>query len=135
MSPSIEIDPDVLFVDEGDVLTSAGSAAGLDLCLHLVRSDFSADIANAVARRLVVPGIREGGQRQLGQPLSSRNRLRLPFRIPTKRCCTLWHPIWFVSCYWWRFHLSRWRLFPGDRVKKAATGAALFNGQTIKLLG
>ena len=62
--PSIEVDPDVLFVDGGDVATSAGSAAGLDLCLHLVRADFGADVANAVARRLVLPAAREGGQRQ-----------------------------------------------------------------------
>ena len=62
--PAIDVDPDVLFVDHGDVATSAGSAAGLDLCLHLVRRDFGAETANAVARRLVLPALREGGQRQ-----------------------------------------------------------------------
>lgn len=62
--PAIEVDEDVLYVDEGDVLTSAGSAAGLDLCLHIVRTDFGADIANKVARRLVLPAHRDGGQRQ-----------------------------------------------------------------------
>jgi AraC family transcriptional activator FtrA len=56
--------PDVLYVDEGDVLTSAGSAAGLDLCLHLVRRDFGPEAANMVARRLVVPPHRDGGQAQ-----------------------------------------------------------------------
>ena len=62
--PRIRVEPDVLYVDEGQVLTSAGSAAGLDVCLHLVRRDFGAKIANAVARRLVVPTHREGGQAQ-----------------------------------------------------------------------
>lgn len=65
--PAIEIDPDVLYVDEGDVLTSAGSAAGLDLCLHIIRRDFGAAHANAVARRLVLPAQRQGGQRQFVQ--------------------------------------------------------------------
>ena len=62
--PAIELDPDVLYVDEGQVLTSAGSAAGLDLCLHLVRRDFGVQVANSVARRLVLPAHREGGQVQ-----------------------------------------------------------------------
>ncbi|GAB4086962.1 helix-turn-helix domain-containing protein [Myceligenerans cantabricum] len=62
--PAVSLRPDVLYVDHGDVLTSAGSAAGLDLCLHLVRSDHGAATANTVARRLVVPPHREGGQAQ-----------------------------------------------------------------------
>jgi AraC family transcriptional activator FtrA len=62
--PSIRFDADVLYVDEGQVLTSAGSAAGIDLCLHLVRTDFGPQAANRVARRLVVPAHREGGQAQ-----------------------------------------------------------------------
>jgi AraC family transcriptional regulator, transcriptional activator FtrA len=62
--PSIAIEPDVLYVDNGDVLTAAGSAAGIDLCLHMVRRDFGAAAANAVARRLVVPPHRDGGQAQ-----------------------------------------------------------------------
>jgi AraC family transcriptional regulator, transcriptional activator FtrA len=62
--PKIEVDPDVLYVDEGQILTSAGSAAGLDLCLHLVRRDFGPAIANQVARRLVIPPHRDGGQAQ-----------------------------------------------------------------------
>jgi AraC family transcriptional activator FtrA len=62
--PAIQFDPDVLYVDNGGTLTSAGSAAGLDLCLHLVRQDFGPAIANAVAQRLVVPVHRDGGQRQ-----------------------------------------------------------------------
>lgn len=62
--PRIQVEPDVLYVDEGNILTSAGSAAGIDLCLHVVRSDYGAEIANQVARRLVVPPHREGGQAQ-----------------------------------------------------------------------
>lgn len=62
--PQVNIDPDVLFVDDGSILTSAGSAAGIDLCLHLVRSDLGAEVANTVARRLVVPPHRDGGQAQ-----------------------------------------------------------------------
>ncbi|RJF88079.1 transcriptional regulator FtrA [Oleomonas cavernae] len=62
--PAITVDADVLYVDNGQILTSAGSAAGIDLCLHLVRRDFGAEIANKVARRLVVPPHRDGGQAQ-----------------------------------------------------------------------
>ncbi|HEX8805008.1 MAG TPA: helix-turn-helix domain-containing protein [Acidimicrobiales bacterium] len=69
--PEIDVDPNVLFVDAGDRLyTSAGTAAGIDLCLHLVRIDHGADVANAVARRMVVPPQRDGGQAQfLNAPL------------------------------------------------------------------
>lgn len=62
--PKVEVDPNPLYVDDGDFLTSAGCAAGLDLCLHLVRMDYGGSVANAVARRLVVPPHREGGQAQ-----------------------------------------------------------------------
>ena len=62
--PAVGFDPDVLYVDEGDVMTAAGSAAGIDLCLHVVRRDFGPAAANAVARRLVVPPHRDGGQAQ-----------------------------------------------------------------------
>ncbi|QKV94836.1 helix-turn-helix domain-containing protein [Streptomyces sp. NA02950] len=60
--PSVHVDPRELFVDDGDVLTSAGTAAGIDLCLHIVRTDHGADAAGALARRLVVPPRRGGGQ-------------------------------------------------------------------------
>lgn len=62
--PDIDLDPSVLYVDNGSVLTAAGSAAGIDLCLHVVRRDFGTEAANSVARRLVVPPHREGGQAQ-----------------------------------------------------------------------
>ncbi|MFD5772731.1 GlxA family transcriptional regulator [Streptomyces fungicidicus] len=62
--PRIDVDPDVLFVDDGDILTSAGVAAGIDLCLHMVRRDHGAAVANDAARRTVVPPHRDGGQAQ-----------------------------------------------------------------------
>ena len=64
LHPAIDVDPRVLYVDEGRVLTSAGVAAGIDLCLHLVRLDHGADAANGVARRIVVAPHRSGGQAQ-----------------------------------------------------------------------
>ncbi|MEU9315193.1 helix-turn-helix domain-containing protein [Streptomyces sp. NPDC048295] len=62
--PEVRVDPDVLFIDDGDVLTSAGVAAGIDLCLHIVRRDHGTAVANDVARRTVVPPHRDGGQAQ-----------------------------------------------------------------------
>ncbi|EFL23959.1 AraC family transcriptional regulator [Streptomyces himastatinicus ATCC 53653] len=62
--PAIAVDPDVLFVDDGDVLTSAGVASGLDLCLHLVRRDHGTAVATEVARQSLVPPHRDGGQAQ-----------------------------------------------------------------------
>ncbi|MFB4277021.1 helix-turn-helix domain-containing protein [Nonomuraea sp. MTCD27] len=62
--PEVLLRPDVLFVDDGDVLTAAGSAAALDLGLHLIRRDHGAEVANAVSRRLVFAAHRDGGQRQ-----------------------------------------------------------------------
>jgi transcriptional regulator GlxA family with amidase domain len=62
--PAVEVRPDVLFVDDGEILTSAGLAAGLDLCLHMVRLDHGAVAANAVARLAVVAPVRPGGQAQ-----------------------------------------------------------------------
>ncbi len=62
--PRVRVDPDVLFVDDGDVLTSAGVAAGIDLCLHILRRDHGTAVANHVARYTVVPPHRDGGQAQ-----------------------------------------------------------------------
>jgi AraC family transcriptional regulator, transcriptional activator FtrA len=62
--PRVEVDPGVLYVDNGRVLTSAGKAAAADLCLHIVRLDHGSAVANTVARRLVVPPHRAGGQAQ-----------------------------------------------------------------------
>ncbi|MBC3839857.1 helix-turn-helix domain-containing protein [Streptacidiphilus sp. 4-A2] len=62
--PQAKVDPDVLYVDDGAVVTSAGTAAGIDACLHLVRRELGSGPANAIARRMVVPPQREGGQKQ-----------------------------------------------------------------------
>jgi transcriptional regulator GlxA family with amidase domain len=62
--PRVKLDPDVLFVDDGEILTSAGVAAGIDLCLHVVRRDHGSEVANRAARRCVVPPWRDGGQSQ-----------------------------------------------------------------------
>jgi transcriptional regulator GlxA family with amidase domain len=62
--PEAKIDPDVLFVDDGDLITSAGTAAGIDACLHLVRRELGSAVATRIARRMVVPPQRDGGQRQ-----------------------------------------------------------------------
>ena len=68
--PAVIVDPDVLFVDDGNLITSAGTAAGIDACLHLVRRELGSGIANAIARRMVVPPQRDGGQRQfVEQPI------------------------------------------------------------------
>ncbi|MEP6661500.1 MAG: helix-turn-helix domain-containing protein [Acidimicrobiales bacterium] len=71
--PAIDVDPSVLYIDDGSgVFTSAGTAAAIDLCLHLVRLDHGADIANVVARRMVMPPHRDGGQAQYVEaPLAS----------------------------------------------------------------
>jgi AraC family transcriptional activator FtrA len=71
--PELTVEPDVLYVDEGDILTSAGSAAGVDLLLHVVRKDYGPKAANGVARRLVMPPHREGNQAQyIDQPVPKR---------------------------------------------------------------
>jgi AraC family transcriptional activator FtrA len=62
--PRVQVDPGVLYIDEGDVMTSAGTAAGIDLCLHIVRRDYGAEAANITARRMVVAPHRDGGQAQ-----------------------------------------------------------------------
>ncbi len=64
MYPAVTIDPDVLYIDEGSVMTSAGSASGIDACIHVVREDYGHEIAANVARRLVVSPHRDGGQAQ-----------------------------------------------------------------------
>lgn len=76
--PDIVVEPHALYVDEEDILTSAGSAAGLDLCIHVVRKDFGLKAANSVARRLVVAAHRDGGQMQfIERPVAPRSATRL----------------------------------------------------------
>ncbi len=70
MYPEIDVDPDVLYVQSGRIITSAGTAAGLDACLHLLRLELGPEAANTIARRMVVPPMRDGGQAQfIARPL------------------------------------------------------------------
>ncbi|WP_406497251.1 helix-turn-helix domain-containing protein [Streptomyces sp. NBC_01604] len=62
--PQVALDPDALFIDDGNILTSAGAASGLDVCLHLIRKDHGSEVANQVARMCIVPPWRDGGQAQ-----------------------------------------------------------------------
>ena len=76
--PAVSVEPDVLYVDEGDILTSAGSAAGLDMLLHVIRKDWGAATCNAVARTMLVPPHRDGGQAQfIERPVPPRPDERL----------------------------------------------------------
>ncbi|MFI6760009.1 helix-turn-helix domain-containing protein [Micromonospora sp. NPDC050417] len=68
--PRVRVDPDVLYTDDGDLFTSAGTGAAIDLCLHLVRLDHGTAVANEVARRMVVPPHRDGGQAQYARPVT-----------------------------------------------------------------
>jgi AraC family transcriptional regulator, transcriptional activator FtrA len=76
--PAITVEPDILYVEDGTLLTAAGSAAGIDLCLHIVRQDFGREVANQVARRLVLPAHRDGGQAQfIARPVARERVGRL----------------------------------------------------------
>ncbi|BBX29052.1 GlxA family transcriptional regulator [Mycolicibacterium alvei] len=71
--PTARVDRNVLFVDDGNLITSAGTAAGIDACLHLVRRELGSEVTNRIARRMVVPPQRDGGQRQfIDQPIPVR---------------------------------------------------------------
>lgn len=84
--PALKVDPDVLYIDSGNILTSAGSAAGIDLLLHIVRKDFGPDRANQVARRLVMPPHRDGGQAQfIERPVPRRPNSRLATLLDSVR--------------------------------------------------
>ncbi|MHA3019089.1 GlxA family transcriptional regulator [Mycobacterium sp. BMJ-28] len=73
MYPTARVDRNVLFVDDGNLITSAGTAAGIDACLHLVRREMGSEVTNKIARRMVVPPQRDGGQRQyIDQPIPIR---------------------------------------------------------------
>ena len=73
MYPTAKVDRNVLFVDDGNLITSAGTAAGIDACLHLVRRELGSEVTNKIARRMVVPPQRDGGQRQyIDQPIPVR---------------------------------------------------------------
>jgi transcriptional regulator GlxA family with amidase domain len=73
MYPTAKVDRNVLYVDDGNLITSAGTAAGIDACLHLVRRELGSEVTNVIARRMVVPPHRDGGQRQyIDQPIPVR---------------------------------------------------------------
>lgn len=73
MYPTAKVDRNVLYVDDGNLITSAGTAAGIDACLHLVRRELGSEVTNKIARRMVVPPQRDGGQRQfIDQPIPVR---------------------------------------------------------------
>ena len=78
MYPEIDVDPNVLYVQDGRIITSAGTAAGLDACLHLLRIELGAEMTNSIARRMVVPPQRDGGQAQfIKKPLPESTSLSL----------------------------------------------------------
>lgn len=82
--PRVELDPDVLYTDDGDILTAAGVASGIDLCLHMIRCDHGAAVANKVARGTVVPPHRDGGQAQFIQrPVPEE-------RVPSTSTARVW---------------------------------------------
>ena len=87
--PAVDVDPDVLYVADGPVITSAGTAAGIDACLHLVRLEHGAAVANAVARRMVVPPHRDGGQAQYVPVIV--NEARDPANLAAVQQWTLQH--------------------------------------------
>ncbi|WP_314453623.1 helix-turn-helix domain-containing protein [uncultured Microbacterium sp.] len=78
MYPAIEVDPDVLYVQSGNIITSAGTAAGLDACLHLLRQELGSELTNRIARRMVVAPQRDGGQAQfIASPIPIDSSLSL----------------------------------------------------------
>jgi AraC family transcriptional regulator, transcriptional activator FtrA len=91
--PDVKVRPDVLYVDTGQVLTSAGSAAGVDLMLHILRQDFGARAANEIARRMVMAPHREGGQAQFIErpvPRYADDRLGSLLEAVRRRPCERW---------------------------------------------
>jgi len=129
--PRVHVDPYVLYVDEGQILTSAGSAAGLDLCLHLVRRDFGTRVANQVARRLVIPPHRDGGQAQfIESPVDRRERGPVSVVLERARKC-IYRPIKISEMSRWatmseRTFIRKFRaatgMTPGDWITRRGSG-------------
>ncbi|OXM74877.1 MULTISPECIES: helix-turn-helix domain-containing protein [Amycolatopsis] len=116
--PAVEVVADVLYVDNGQILTSAGKAAGLDLCLHMLRCDLGSEVANAVARRLVAPPHRQGGQAQyIETPVPAADGHGLGTLLDWARA-NLHQPI-TVATLAARFHVSPRHL---TRLFRATTG-------------
>ena len=95
--PAVQVDPGVLYVDAGDVLTSAGTAAGIDCCLHLVRRELGSEVTNKIARRMVVPPQRDGGQRQFDFRWCGGLAADAPVRGPEARPQALGRDSWACS--------------------------------------
>ena len=108
--PRVRVDPGVLYVDEGDVLTAAGSAASVDLCLHVVERDYGAEIAARVARDLVVPLYRSGGQAQY---------IESPIRLPDNG------DLFADTIEWLRTHLAE-PVTVADLAERSAMSARTF---------
>lgn len=108
--PRVRVDPGVLYVDEGDLLTSAGSAASVDLCLHVVELDYGAEIAARVARDLVVPLYRSGGQAQY---------IESPIRLPDNG------DLFADTMEWLKAHLAE-TVTVADLAERSAMSARTF---------
>lgn len=131
--PDVIVEPDVLYTDDGQILTSAGVASGLDLCLHIVRRDHGTRIANALARRIVVPPHREGGQSQyIEQPLSvpdasalgplldwARTHLEQPLNIEDLARRAHMSPRTFARKFGETTGTSPWQWLNTERVRRA----------------
>jgi AraC family transcriptional activator FtrA len=119
--PAVRVNAEVLYLDAGSVLTSAGTAAGIDLCLHLVRRDHGAGVANRVARRMVVAAHRDGGQAQfIEQPVARSQRDDPVGRAMEHALARLGEPL-AVSDLARSAHLSPRQL---ERRFRAATGTS-----------
>jgi transcriptional regulator GlxA family with amidase domain len=130
--PTAVVEPDVLYVDEGNVSTSAGVAAGIDLCLHLVRKDFGTDAANRIARRMVVAPHREGGQAQfmdhpVAAPLArfgptcawALNRLAEPLSVTAMAAHAGWAPSTFARGFLAETGMTPLRWLTTQRIAEA----------------
>ncbi|HVF06003.1 MAG TPA: helix-turn-helix domain-containing protein [Frankiaceae bacterium] len=157
--PLVDVDPNVLYVDAGPVLTSAGTSAGIDLCLHLVREEHGPAVANAIARRMVVPPHRDGGQAQYVEapvPLPRRDdlsdvltwaaeHLAEPLSVETLAARALMSPRTFArrfravtgtTPYAWLLHqrtlLAQRLLEEGRSVEEVARSAGFGSAATLR---
>jgi transcriptional regulator GlxA family with amidase domain len=117
LHPAVTVDPEVLYVDDGDISTSAGVAAGIDLCLHLVRKDYGTEAANRIARRMVVAPHREGGQAQF---------IERPVALPLAQ--------FGATCTWARQHLAE-PLSVGDMAAHAGWAPSTFSRRFLAEVG
>jgi transcriptional regulator GlxA family with amidase domain len=128
--PGTDVDPDVLFVEDRRVITGAGTAAGIDACLHLVRTELGAAAANIIARRMVVPPQRDGGQAQFIQTPPEHERISSLAAVTTWMVENLAEdqP---VSVLARRAHMSERTFARRFRAELGATPAAWLNRQRL----